>query len=112
MRKFIFTNKFIYVVKKDRIIRKFTHSSLEGVTFSTSNEAEMIVHIEDQPDLHFTDQKKLDIIEAIQYIYYGHAKKNIKIWKVEGNLKKLCTTEADLNFGINIIPSENQRDTS
>jgi hypothetical protein len=72
----------------------------------------MIVHIEDEPDLHFTDDKKLEIIEAIQYIYFGHARKNIKIYKVEGSLKKLCTTEADLNFGINVIPSESQRDKS
>ena len=64
-RKFVLTNKYVYVIKNTRILRRIGFRGMVGITFSLINQDEMILHIDDQPDIRFTDPKKSDVIEAI-----------------------------------------------
>ena len=45
-------------------------SSLVAVTLSKSNELEMVIHIDDESDIHFSDPLKDELLEVLKFIHF------------------------------------------
>jgi len=69
-RLFVMTNKFMYIYKSSTIKRKILPSKLDAVTLSKTNKTELVIHIEDQPDVHFSDKLIDSILEVLQFIHF------------------------------------------
>ena len=50
------SNKNMYVFKSSSIKRKIKPNKLDAITLSKTNKTEIVIHIEDQPDIHFSDK--------------------------------------------------------
>jgi hypothetical protein len=46
----------MYILKSSSIKRKILPSKLNALTLSKTNKTELIIHIDDQPDIHFSDK--------------------------------------------------------
>ncbi len=101
----IATNSYLYILKASTIKRKILLSSLMGLTYSKANETELVIHIEDEPDIHFKDSKRDEIVEAIRHVYYILNQRNLRIYFQHDELEGICTKEQDVQYGVNILPS-------
>ena len=50
------SNKNFYIFKSSSIKRKIKQNKLNAITLSKTNKTEIVIHIDDQPDIHFNDK--------------------------------------------------------
>jgi hypothetical protein len=61
----VITNKWIYIFKSSSIKRKIKPNKLDAITLSKTNKTELVIHIDDQPDIHFSDKLVYEIVEVL-----------------------------------------------
>jgi len=72
------------------------------LTLSSKNQKEVIIHILNEVDIHFTNNNIDELLSAIQYVYFLHQQKNLPVYMAPGSLDLFVTTKADVADGVNI----------
>ena len=92
----VITNHKFYEVVDGTIDKNIMLSNVMGLTYSTSNYIELIIHIDKDVDIQFENAKREEIFEVIKHIYFMIHNKNIPIYKVSGPLDLYVTTYKDV----------------
>jgi hypothetical protein len=68
------------------IPEKYSLNEIKAITLSR-NHNQMVLHLGHKPDIHIHNDKIWEIMEAMQYAYFGSMAKNVPVYEMDGDLK-------------------------
>jgi len=96
--------------EKKIVTRTIPLNKLKALTYSSTDNKELIIHIKQDVDLYLRHKQTNDFFLAVQHAYFSVFGKNINVYKVNGSIQKFALTQKDIDHNRSVDMPDKFRD--